>query len=236
MSSRSLALALLICALGTTLATRTRNISVVASVKNAPVLQEKPKVAGRKTPKEIEAAVEAHQHDSDDQLGDWECTAVNRNGGFRGLWSAVRLPETGQIMAEFRIVSNTGETLFVLTSLRAYNAISDQWELVSVDDRGTGLQNLGTGHRDGPEFRIEQQFGLGTAISWISRIRYYNIQPNRFSWNSDRSEDGGKTWIKDFQQIEAHRIGPPRAVSPLTSVKKTTARAKVGAHAESNQL
>jgi len=227
MSLRKLALALLICALGTTLATRSRFIPVVASVKNAAALQEeKAKVAGQKTPEEIQAKYKAHQHDFDYLLGDWEFTAVNRNGKFRGLWSAVRLPETGQIMDEFRVVSDTGETWYVSTTWRAYNAISDQWELVSVDNRGNGLRNIGTGHRDGPEVRIEQQFGLGTPLSWISRIRYYNIQPDRFSWNSDRSEDGGKTWMKDFQQIEAHRIGPPHSLSPLTPAKKTSARAK----------
>src|SRR5215471_4077617 len=117
MSLRKLALALLICALGTTLATRSRFIPVVASVKNAAALQEeKAKVAGQKTPEEIQAKYKAHQHDFDYLLGDWEFTAVNRNGKFRGLWSAVRLPETGQIMDEFRVVSDTGETWYVSTT------------------------------------------------------------------------------------------------------------------------
>jgi hypothetical protein len=207
--------------------------SVVASIRGAPQ-DEKAKAGRRKTPEEVEAATKAHEHDFDYLLGDWEFTAVSRNyGKSRGLWSAVRVPETGQIMDEFRVVSDTDDTLFILTTWRAYNAVSDRWDLVSVDDRGNGLQNIGTAHRDGPEIHLEQQFGSGTPSSWISRIRYYNIQPDRFSWNSDRSEDGGKTWMKDFQQLEAHRIGPSRVVSPLTSAKKASARNGNPAHAES---
>ena len=161
----------------------------------------------------IQEASKAHAHDFDYLLGDWEFTAVNRDGKFRGLWSAVRLADTGQIL-------DNGDTYYVSTTLRAYNGILDEWELVSVDHRGTGLTQIGTGHRVGAEMHIEQKFGFGTTKAWISRIRYYDIQSDRFSWNADRSLDNGKTWIKDFQQIEAHRIGPPRALDPLARAKK----------------
>ncbi|HEX4165817.1 MAG TPA: hypothetical protein VHZ55_10120, partial [Bryobacteraceae bacterium] len=41
-----------------------------------------------------------------------------------------------------------------------------------------------------------------------------------FSWSADGSPDGGQTWTKDFQRIEAHRIGPPRNLGPLSPAKK----------------
>jgi hypothetical protein len=47
------------------------------------------------------------------------------------------------------------------------------------------------------------------------RIRYYDIRRDRFSWTADRSPDGGKTWISEFQTIEARRIGKPRSMEPL---------------------
>ena len=181
---------------------------------------QEPKGSRQVTPSEIQAALKAHQGDFDYLLGDWEFTGLNPKGKFRGVWSAVRLPETGQILDEFRIFDNDGGTACVSITLRAYNAVQDRWELVSVDNRGTGLQNFGTAHRAGEEIRIEQIFGIGTDNSWISRIRYYNIQSDRFSWTKDHSVDSGKTWIKDYQQIEAHRIGPPRSLSPLTLADK----------------
>ena len=170
----------------------------------------------------IQEASKAHAHDFDYLLGDWEFTAVNRDGKFRGLWSAMRLADTGQILDEFSVLGDSGDTQYVSTTLRAYNGILDQWELVSVDNRGIGLTQIGIGHRVGGEMHIEQKFGFGTTKAWISRIRYYDIQPDRFSWNADRSLDNGKTWIKDFQQIEAHRIGPPRPLGPLAPARKST--------------
>jgi len=151
----------------------------------------KPKPGEQVTSEEIQARYKAHQSDFDYLLGDWEFTGVNPQGKFYGLWSALRLPETGQIMDEFRILNDKGGTIVVSTTLRAYNALLDQWELVSLDIRRNGVQNFGTGHREGTEMHIEQTFGMGLPSYWISRIRYYNIQADRFSWNADRSFDGG---------------------------------------------
>jgi hypothetical protein len=162
----------------------------------------------------------SHQADFDYLLGDWEFTAISQQyGKFGGVWSAVRIGEGGQILDEYRIVGDNGETIYVTRTLRAYNAALDQWELVSTD-QGSGLQNLGTGHREGAEMRIEQKFGFGTANPSIWRIRYYNIRPDGFSWSADRSLDGGKTWTKDFQTIEARRVGPARSMEPITSARK----------------
>jgi hypothetical protein len=127
---------------------------------------------------------------------------------------------TGQILDEFRIVGDNDETYYVTTTLRAYNAARDRWELVGMDGAG-GLQDVGTGHRKGDEVHIEQNFGVAAGNVSTLRIRYFNIQKDRFSWKADRSNDGGKTWITGDQTIEARRIGPPRSLPPLTKTKQT---------------
>ncbi len=66
---------------------------------------------------------------------------------------------------------------------------------------------------------IEQTFGVALGNPSVLRIRYYNIQPDRFSWAADRSTDGGKTWVTDFLRIEARRIGPARSVPALTPTR-----------------
>ena len=40
------------------------------------------------------------------------------------------------------------------------------------------------------------------------------------------SRDDGKTWTKDFQQLDVHRIGPARSLGPMTSPKALPALAK----------
>ena len=175
------------------------------------------------SPEQRKAGFESHKSDFDYLLGDWEFTTVSKQyGKGRGYWSAIRLP-TGAIFDEFRIVGDNGETYYLTTTLRAYNAARDRWELVGIDGAG-GLQDTGVGHRKGGEVHIEQQFGVATGNPNTLRIRYYNIQQDRFSWKADRSTDGGKTWSVDDQQIEARRIGPPRPDAPLTAPRKPAAK------------
>src|SRR5437879_13432790 len=90
---------------------------------------------------------DAHQGDFDYLLGDWAFTSVSREFGTgRGYWSAVRLAEGAQILDEYRVVGDSGQTYYVSSTLRAYNAVRDQWERVSAES-GTGLPNAGPGAR-----------------------------------------------------------------------------------------
>ena len=172
----------------------------------------------KRTPEQIRALHEAHQGDFDYLLGEWEFTADSREWGkFRGYWTAVRLDE-GQILDEYRVVGDAGETVYVTSSLRNYNSVLDRWELVGAD-AGTGLQDVGTGRKVGAEMHIEQKFGVMSDSPSVWKIRYYNIRPDSFSWAADRSTDGGKTWQKNHQTIEARRIGPPRPLGPLAPAR-----------------
>lgn len=176
-----------------------------------------------KTPEQRKAAYEAHKGDFDYLLGDWEFTGTNRQyGKLHGYWSAARLVEGAQLIDEYRIVGDNAETYYVTHTIRSYNSSLDRWELVGLET-GSGLQNFGTGVRQGDEVHIEQKFGVGGQNPSTWRIRYSNIRPDSFSWSADRSTDDGKTWTKDFQQLEVHRIGPARTMGPMTSPKKTPA-------------
>ncbi|HEX7828357.1 MAG TPA: hypothetical protein VF787_01815 [Thermoanaerobaculia bacterium] len=156
------------------------------------------------------------QHDFDYLLGDWEFTAVSKQWGtFRGTWSAVQLEE-GQIVDEYRVVGDDDSTIYVTTTLRNYNERAGRWDLVGAD-AGRGLQDVGWAKRMGDEIHIEQKFGVTSDHPSLWRIRYYEIGRDRFLWSADRSLDGGKTWEKDHQKIEARRIGPARHLPALSS-------------------
>jgi len=171
-----------------------------------------------RTAEQQQALYEAHKGDFDYLLDDWEFTVDNKEyGKGRGYWSATRL-DTGVILDEYRVVGDRDETFYVTTTLRNYNKAQDRWELIGTD-AGAGLQDFGTGRRVGEEMHIEQKFGAVFEKPTILRIRYYNIQKDRFAWTADRSVDGGKTWQKNYQQLEARRIGPPRSLGPLAGRK-----------------
>jgi hypothetical protein len=171
-----------------------------------------------RSPEQMQAEHDKHKGEFDYLLGDWEFTGENKEyGKIRGYWSATRLDE-GQVLDEYRIVGDKGETYYVTTTLRNYNGALGRWELVSAD-AGTGLQDVGTGRRVGQEMHIEQRFGVasGKPSSW--KIRYYDIRPDGFSWTADRSMDGGKTWQAKHQVLTVRRLGPARTMGPLAPAR-----------------
>lgn len=184
-----------------------------------------PQAIGQPTPEQLSARLAQHKGDFDYLLGDWQFTAESKeHGNYGGFWSAVKLAE-GQILDEFRVTGETGETYYVTTSIRNYNKFADRWELVGAD-AGTGVQDFGTAQRVGAEVHIEQKFGVAGGQPAIMKIRYYNIEKDRFSWVGDRSTDGGKTWVPNHLKIEARRIGPARTMGPLAPYRKAAGRAR----------
>ena len=187
-----------------------------------PTAQADAQAVPQRTPEQLKVSYNAHQGDFDYLLGDWEFTSVSQDyWPGRGYWSAVRLAEGAQILDEYRVVGDAGETYFVTSTLRAYNAVADRWELVSVES-GHGLHDVGTARKVGAEMHIEQTFGVMSKTPSLWRIRYYDIKPDRFSWTGDRSTDGGKTWANKWLQIEARRIGPPRSIGPLAPARNAS--------------
>lgn len=173
----------------------------------------------QRSPEQIRALYEQHQGDFDYLLGDWSFTSESKEWGkVHGIWSAVRLPEGAQILDEYRVIGDSGQTWYVTHTLRAYNAADDRWDLVSVEP-GSGLLNVGTARRVGQEVHLEQKFGVGGPNPSLWRIRYYNIRPDGFSWRADRSTDGGTTWVHDHLRIEARRVGAPRSLEALAIVR-----------------
>jgi len=159
-----------------------------------------------------------HEHDFDYLLGDWEFTADSSQWGKNhGFWSAMKL-ETGQVLDQYRVTGDNGETYASTISLRAYDEARKEWELVSTNTNN-GVRDFGTAHRDGNEMRIEQTFGASGKHPSLWHIRYHDIEADHFLWDGDCSNDGGKTW-KRCLHIEARRIGPPRSLGTLAPTKK----------------
>jgi hypothetical protein len=173
---------------------------------------------------EMEKLYADHKNDFDYLLGDWEFTGSNKiRGKFHGYWSAARIEPGGQIFDEYRIVDDKGETVYDTCTIREYNAVLAQWELISMSS-GTGLHDFGTGNLENGEMHIEQKFGAMSPKPIILRIRYHDIQSNHFLWNADRSTDNGKTWEKDYMQLDVHRIGPSRSIGPLIKAGGSNSR------------
>jgi hypothetical protein len=200
-------------------------ISIIAGFMLMAGLPAFSQTAPKKTREQAQALYKEHQGDFDYLLGDWEFTTDNKEWGKgHGFWSAVRMAEGAQVLDEYRVVDDASETIYASSTIRAYNALLDRWELISAES-GTGLQNFGTAQKVGAEIHIEQKFGVMSPKPSLWRIRYYNIKPDSFSCTADRSFDDGKTWVTDHMKIEARRIGPSRSLGQLAPARKAAGKA-----------
>ena len=76
-----------------------------------------------------------------------------------------------------------------------------------VDQLGgtTGRWAELVGVKEGPEIHVEQRGQSPDGRTTILKIRYYDIQPDHFSWAADQSSDGGATWVRNYLRLEAVR-------------------------------
>src|SRR2546430_10201637 len=79
----------------------------------------------------------------------------------------------------------------------------------SIPDAVTGRWSELAGVKDGAEMHVEQRGQSRDGGTTVLKIRYYNIQPDHFSWVADHSSDGGATWVRDYWRIEAARVRTP---------------------------
>ena len=156
----------------------------------------------------LRARYAAHEKEFDYLIGEWSfvqtrrATATSPAATQRGTWRVTRSPDGAILTDVFRIVDDSGRTRYVSTTLRAYSAVEDRWNLVGVEP-GSGL-HMGVAWKEGDDMRVDQEFGSGASTSkW--RIRYHDIRPDAFSWRADVSRDGGKTWVEGYSTIEAKR-------------------------------
>jgi hypothetical protein len=159
--------------------------------------------------------------DFDYLLGEWKFKGASKEyPAFAGVWSAVQI-SPGVILDVYKVVGDNGDVYYSVVTMRAYNKERNQWDLVSGEG-GQGLRDTGTGQRKDGEIHIEQKFGVGTAKPFLLRIRYFDIQADRFTWSADRSEDGGATWTKEFQRLDVTRTGPASRTVKLFSTGDST--------------
>jgi len=126
------------------------------------------------------------------------------NPAVAGTWSAQRTHDGLVIEDEFSLINpNDGSRSLTLT-YRVYNKARKTWEIVGTSAKNGSPWAPGVFFSDGRDRFVLQTYGTGEK-ALITRIRYYAVTPDHFLWRADGSNDGGKTWTKDFWKIEANR-------------------------------
>lgn len=131
--------------------------------------------------------------------------ATEFNPAQEGTWSAHRTHDGLVIEDEFSLLNPTNGFRSLTLTYRVYNKQRKTWEIAGTSAKNGSPWAPGVSWADAKGDRyVVQTYGSGEG-ALITRIRYYQVTKDHFLWRADGSQDGGKTWIRDFWKIEADR-------------------------------
>ena len=147
------------------------------------------------------APPEARQFDF--LIGTWDVSATRykEDGSvlfqYKASWGAQALSEGRMIMDDFKALAPTGEPISSFVTLRTYSEATGRWELqgLAALQRAAALEWHGTWQDAQMVLDAAGQGPDGKPLR--TRIRFFQIERDRFSWESRVSQDGGKTWFRN---------------------------------------
>ena len=147
--------------------------------------------------------------DYDFLVGTWRFTfQARRQDGtftpaFTGHWVFTRKQTGGQgvLLEDHWRPDDPSSTWDAGTwTYRGYNPERKLWEMQGINTN-VGAWQPGLMWTDGESRVLTEWYG-----TMLVRFRYFAIQPDRFLWRADATFDRGKSWIRDYWTMEAHRI------------------------------
>jgi hypothetical protein len=130
-------------------------------------------------------------------LGNWDCTwgdgerAVNR---VTAILNGCVIQETFDASPDLRGLS-----------LSVYNKVQQVWQQTWVDDSGSYWAFRGIFRNGEMCLATDDLLPDGRVVQ--RRMTWYNIGPQEFDWRWDKSEDGGATWLTQWQVHYRRREG-----------------------------
>ncbi len=145
-------------------------------------------------------------------IGEWNVDAVRfREDGtplvkYKALWSAVPLNGGRMVMDDFRALGPNGQAVSSFVTLRTYSEVTNRWELAGLQALQPSVPMAWHGvARDG-EMLLDATAQTPAGGTVKTRIRFFDIRPDSFAWESSMSLDEGKSWRKTSELV-ATRAG-----------------------------
>lgn len=114
---------------------------------------------------------------------------------YKAIWRAKYLNEGRMIMDEFEALATDGRPISSYVTLRTYSEAARRWEMVGLAALQPVAVSEWHGVWTGDEMQIDAS-GVDPAGRHIkTKIRFRDITPERFLWESRSSVDDGKTWV-----------------------------------------
>ena len=148
----------------------------------------------------VDAQASLAELDSANYFDFWE-------GTWQGTWSegldvgeATNLIEWttgGKVLRENFVVTKGQNAGFVGTSISVYNPNTRVWHQAWADNQGSYFDFVGEFDENKRVFSTKPQQVNGLIV--VSRMVFHTITEDTFTWDWERSIDGGETWRLSWQ-------------------------------------
>jgi hypothetical protein len=135
-------------------------------------------------------------------IGDWavegtrykedETPAFN----YKGLWSARSLNDGRMVMDDFKALAPNGDPISSYVTLRTYSEVTSRWEMAGLQALQPSVPAEWHGVSIDGQMFLDAIATLPSGQRVHTKIRFFDIEPGSFSWQSSMSFDAGKTWRK----------------------------------------
>lgn len=122
-----------------------------------------------------------------------------------GTWEARRASDGSGVEDEMRIFDTSGNPIALNRWHRVWSSGRARWKVTGVDAYHAGNSEATASLQNGV-VHVDGRFIDGNGKTILTRMRYYDIGPNSFHMQQDRSENNGQSWDEAVLTIYAKRL------------------------------
>ena len=144
-------------------------------------------------------------------IGDWTVkgsrftTSGDVQMQYSGTWRAQYLHGKRIVLDDFAMQLASGEEVSSFVTLRSYCPLTQRWEIAGLGAFQSAMNGEWFGHLIDEEMVLQATARLVDGSVVRNRIRFHDIAPNQFRWESHNSINDGESWVRAASLIAVRR-------------------------------
>ena len=125
-------------------------------------------------------------------LGKWEANWVNADGSTGSGTNHIFKVLDGKVLEENFKITTGKQAGFLGMSISVFNPNKKEWHQAWADNQGGYIDLIGEIEDDKKVFKTKPLTNGDKVI--MQRMVFYNIKKDKFTWDWEGTQDGGKSW------------------------------------------